>query len=56
MTVIQFDQKKWNEMRFLQDDLKFMKRKNEDGKWDAALDRESQMLRDARRQYAGIAA
>lgn len=56
MTVIQFDQTQWNNMRFLQDDLKFMKKRNNDGRWDAAIDKESEMLRDQRRKYAGLAA
>lgn len=52
MTVLKFDQKKWNDMRFLQDDIKFMKSKNIDGKWNDAIENESKMLRQAIRSAA----
>ncbi len=47
MTVVKFTQKEWDDMRFLQDDIRFMKRNNVEGKWDHAIDSEQRMLRKA---------
>ncbi len=55
MTVIKYTQEQWNNMRFLQSDIRFMKEKNMDGKWDPAIMNESRMLRDQRRKIAQVA-